>query len=132
MKHELEQKLKQDFPQLYRYLYESPQITCMAFGIQISDGWFQLLYDLSTQINNEINKLSELDRNKYYFVQIKEKFASLRIYMSGTTKNIDNLITAAEEKSQTICEFCGESGKLRDDLGWILTLCENDYLKRKK
>lgn len=71
MKKELEEKLRADFPKLYRDLYGSPQVTCMAFGIETSDGWYDLIYDLSHKINIEINKLPESERNDYYFAQIK-------------------------------------------------------------
>lgn len=132
MKKELEEKLRADFPKLYRDLYGSPQVTCMAFGIETSDGWYDLIYDLSHKINIEINKLPEPERNDCYFAQIKEKFGKLRVYMTGNNDGIDRLINEAERKSQTICEFCGKEGSLRRDLGWLLTLCDEHYLARKK
>lgn len=62
-----------------------------------------------------------------YVLQVKEKFGGLRFYIgTGTTEEF-KAIDAAEHDSYHICERCGEPGKLREDLGWILTLCERHY-----
>jgi len=56
-------------------------------------------------------------------VQIKEKFGSLRAYFDNTTKEMNALISEAENKSYTICEECGQEGKIRKG-GWIRCLCD--------
>lgn len=63
-------------------------------------------------------------------VQVKEKYGSLRFYMSSGTKGMYDLCSEYENKSYKICEECGEEGVLRDDLSWILTLCEKHYKER--
>jgi len=55
--------------------------------------------------------------------QVKEKFGTLRFYMTSGTEEMYNLIHEAEEKSGTICEDCGKPGKIRHG-GWIRTLCD--------
>ena len=71
--------------------------------------------------------------------QIKEKYGGLRFYFSGglkiTGKMFDKfmkLVDEAEARSYLICERCGKDGKLRQDLDWILTLCDEHYLEEKK
>jgi len=56
--------------------------------------------------------------------QVKEKFAGLRFYMTWETDEIDKIIGEYEEKSYTICETCGQPGKVRRDKAWIVTLCD--------
>ena len=74
--------------------------------------------------------------------QVKEKFGGLRFYyytsytgnksypdVSGWGKVIEDLVEFTENKSYTVCEFCGERGTLRDDLSWVLTLCSNCHIE---
>ena len=55
--------------------------------------------------------------------QVKEKFGTLRFYMTSATSEMYDLVQEAEEKSATICENCGKPGKLRSG-GWIRCLCD--------
>lgn len=55
--------------------------------------------------------------------QVKEKFGTLRFYMTTYDDEIENLICKAEVKSGKTCERCGKPGKLRDS-GWWVTLCD--------
>jgi len=55
--------------------------------------------------------------------QVKEKFGTLRFYMTHTTDKMDKLIGEAEKLSEVTCENCGEPGTLRQD-GWWRTLCD--------
>jgi hypothetical protein len=40
-----------------------------------------------------------------------------------------NRIHKAEKESLTICEVTGKPGKLRTDIGWYRTLCDEEYEK---
>jgi len=54
--------------------------------ISVGDGWYFILYDMLTELDSLITK-SYLTRNariKIDFVQIKEKFGSLRAYYNAT------------------------------------------------
>ncbi|MEK6880416.1 MAG: LAGLIDADG family homing endonuclease [Nanoarchaeota archaeon] len=57
---------------------------------------------------------------------------SLCFYMTCATDEMYDLIQEYEKKSETICEDCGKEGKLRNDLGWILTLCDKHYKENQK
>lgn len=50
MKKELEQKLVEEFPLLYADINESMTSTCMCWGFECCDGWFDLIYDLSSKL----------------------------------------------------------------------------------
>ena len=116
-------KLLKDFPDLYKQYYLSPQETCMYWGFDISDGWFNLIYELS-------KKITKLD-SKCEAEQVKEKFGQLRYYTGPTTEEVFKLISTAENKSYKICEHCGRPGKPNSD-GWIKTLCKKCRKKDNK
>lgn len=118
MRKELEEKIINKFD--FYKPDETHQRNLIAFGFECSDGWFDLIYKLS----EDLNKL-DLPEN-FEVVQVKEKFASLRFYTNITTTEIDKLIYKAEEESYTICEVCGKKGKARGN-GWVRVLCDECY-----
>jgi hypothetical protein len=56
MKKELDEKLCKSFPLLYAERYADPTQTAMSFGFQCSDGWYNLLYDLSYKLEELIKQ----------------------------------------------------------------------------
>ena len=81
----------------------------------VGKGWHSILTELC-------EKMSKLDKPPR-FTQIKEKFGLLRIYTDKIHEEADTLIHEAEKHSGTVCENCGQPGKLRTG-GWWKTLCE--------
>lgn len=55
--------------------------------------------------------------------QVKEKFGTLRYYMTFYNEDVEMEISKAEKLSSKTCESCGAPGKTRDG-GWIRTLCD--------
>lgn len=55
--------------------------------------------------------------------QVKEKWGTLRFYITHGTDKMYDLISEAERKSATICESCGQPGTLRGS-SWVETLCD--------
>jgi hypothetical protein len=90
----------------------------------VDQGWYPLIKDL-------IDDLIKLGWNKQV-CQVKEKFGGLRFYINEGSEEIYKRIIQAENDSYTICEVTGKPGKLRNDLGWHTTLCDEEYEKRKK
>lgn len=90
-------------------------------GIECGPGWYGILADLDTA-------LTDIDP-QYSITQIKEKFGTLRYYVSSTgTTAFHQRIREAERLSELTCEQCGAPGLLRDELSWIRTLCDRDYI----
>ncbi len=129
MKTELQEKLRQEFPNLYRNLWGDMRQTNMAWGIEVGEGWYKLIYDLSKKLEAEILKLPEEKRQYYCAAQIKEKFGRLRVYLEDYTNEMHRMIVEAEETSGTICEVCGAPGKTREHWGWLYTSCEEYEIK---
>ena len=79
-----------------------------------------------------INKLYDAKPKNTNVMQVKEKFGTLHFYVSGAPEWYFDLIDYYEGKSSVTCERCGKLGKVREDLGWILTLCNEHYEEEKK
>lgn len=237
MKQELQQKIYEDCPLLFGDRFKGPRQTCMYFGIETGDGWFDLIYDASCKIEKEIEKylkenqstkcyncwcdksehgpgmMGDMECLKQHYLpyrfggwntggylvicwhnikqnihswhgikylwremiikkikvnyitclnrisqwlfdkfnigyykychcknfervyprasQIKEKFGTLRFYMTSYTDEIDKIVTEAEKKSEETCEHCGKPGTLRTE-GWLFTLCDECQKIRKE
>ena len=56
------------------------------------------------------------------FLQIKEKFGTLRVYVIGGDDRVHELIEFAELMSAVTCEACGAPGAVRGG-SWIKTRC---------
>ena len=69
-------------------------------------------------------------RDQIEVFQVKEKFGGLRVYIGSALEEVHRLIDNVEAKSFHVCEVCGASGELRNDLSWVLTLCEEHYEER--
>ena len=55
-------------------------------------------------------------------LQAKEKFGTLRFYVSTENEAIETAIQWAEMRSSKTCEVCGKPGKLSGP-GWLSTVC---------
>lgn len=124
MKLELQQKLVNDFPKLYRNINGNPKETLICFGFDCGDGWYQIIYNLS----------KELEKLDVIATQVKEKWGSLRFYINYgdnfSEENINkayDLIEEAEAKSSTTCEITGKPGKIRNINGWFRCLSDEMY-----
>ena len=137
MKSELQKKLFEKYPKIFRQKDLSMKETCMCWGIDTGDGWYDLIDMLCDQLQ------FNTDRNHHPQVeatQVKEKYGTLRFYygiipLENATEDIwekryvghiDGLINFAEFLSGTICENCGTNQKVtQTEEGWITTLCDN-------
>lgn len=124
MKKELEEKLVKAYPNLYQDYGGSKYETCMAWGFECNDGWYEIIDNLSAKLE-VLGAVAE---------QVKEKFGGLRFYVlctrPDTREQIYDLIHDAEVKSYKTCEICGKEGK---PIGkaWITTLCKNCAEERR-
>jgi len=123
MNEENTKKLIENFPNFWKHA-ENLKASLMAFGFEVEDGWFPLLYKLCKDIQVELDGGDEKIKEYFYVVQVKEKFAGLRFYVSSASKEIFALITEAERKSYETCEKCGASGTVKIRGGWYKTLCQ--------
>jgi hypothetical protein len=71
--------------------------------------------DAQVKYNEALSKIPHIE-------QIKEKYGTLRIYVSNSNPEIESLISYAEGMSQHTCQECGNIGKLRGT-NWLRVLC---------
>lgn len=137
MNAELQKQLYDKYPELFSNKDQSIKESCMAWGIECNDGWYDILSSLCWMIkqheeNIDMQTTFKQKENRNYvsnyhhvsFDQIKEKFGGLRIYFSGGDEYVEGLVSMAESFSYQICEVCSQRGEPNKG-GWISTLCEN-------
>ena len=169
MKEELEKSLIEKYPEFFQGHKLPPTQSLMCFGCECDDGWYQIIENLCGYIKSLIHRDHTLyvkdelfskertnnwDQNivhvpapEIVFTQIKEKYATLRIYyyikamqedFPGREKlNLDLLekhyweidqriqsaIDFAEYISSKTCEVTGLPGSLHHKGFWYKTLC---------
>lgn len=122
MKHELESKLIADFPQLFADVTKPPTESLMCFGCECNDGWYGLIRKVCEQITEALSKNQNIGNLR--FVQIKEKWGQLRIYVNNYPNEIEEILNNAEAESANICEMCGTTENVtQNSAGWIKSLC---------
>ena len=129
MKDELDKALVEKFPKLFADRYKSAQETCMCWGFEHCDGWYNLIDSLCTCIQHYLDYKSEV--SQVVVDQVKEKYGSLRFYFHGGDEYIEGLVRMAEYLSESTCEICGNLGKLRND-GWITVRCDKCSEKKSQ
>lgn len=121
MNTELQNRLFEAFPDLFARRTLPPSETCMCWGIDTGDGWYDLIEGLCTTIYKVCEK------EGIQAEQVKEKFGGLRFYTNKRDPFVDGAILLAEHFSYRICETCGAPGVLRQQGGWYVTLCDKCY-----
>ena len=149
----LQEKLFKKYPSLFVDKDKPINETCMCWGIECGDGW----YDILDELCNNITKLKNYHLIK--FDQVKQKYGTLRVYFTvyhvpeetAFYKNIltryfykiylflmenrikeninllydqtHKLVNIAEKQSSITCESCGKDGAINAMGYWIETLC---------
>lgn len=109
-----------EFPKLFKP--NTAMMWTKVFYFECEDGWYDLIRELCEALN-------KLDLPSTFCVeQIKEKFGTLRFYVTESTNEGYVLIEEAQNLSAHICEYCGsiDDVKLRGG-GWLKTLCRKCY-----
>ena len=123
MKDELDKLLCERYPKMFVNRNSSMQESCMYWGFECGDGWFDLIDELCGNIQRYIDQNPRLNVPQVEVEQVKEKFGTLRFYVRGGDDLTRGMIWFAESMSGRICETCGKPGKRRGH-GWIYTACD--------
>jgi len=133
MKEELEKKLFEKYPKIFRQKDLSMQETAMCWGIETGPGWEWLIDNLCGCIQNYLDGNDHLKIPQVEAMQVKEKFGGLRFYTNISPDPIDGMIWFAQFLSRRICEDCGATENVTvNDVGWIYTLCSRCRKFREK
>jgi len=122
MTEELQGKLFQKYPKLFRQKDLSLQESAMPRGIETENGWYWLLDKLCEciQLCVDRNKLEQVE-----FTQVKEKLGKLCIYTNYDNETINGMIWMAGHLSRYICQHCGSVDNVEQTKGCCITyLCD--------
>jgi hypothetical protein len=128
MKQELDNQLCEKYPKIFADRHKPMTETCMCWGFECGDGWYNILDQLCNNIQHYIDWKNRKEEVVPQVVaeQVKEKFGTLRFYYRGGDDYIEGMVRMADSMSGVLCEECGATGKQRPS-GWIRTLCDEHY-----
>ena len=133
MRQELDEQLCKNYPKMMVNRNLPMTETCMCWGFDCGDGWFNILNQLMGNIQHHIdwkNRNGEVVP-QVTLDQVKEKFGTLRFYYTGGDEYIHGMVAMAEAMSGVTCESCGNPGE-RKGGGWVHTYCEPCEIKREE
>ena len=132
MRDDLDRQLCEKYPLIFADRNKSMMETCMCWGFEHGDGWYQIIDSLCGNIQNHIDWQTKQGKTVPQVVatQVKEKFGTLRFYYNGGDDVIDGMVRMAESWSAVACEECGAPGT-QNSRGWIKTLCETHRKERE-
>ena len=117
------QKLLTTYPYLYRELRD--------FGFECGDGWFNLIWELSADIElaARLEGLAENTDAWPCVAVVKQKMGDLRVQFSAPVSDgIRELASKARERSNEVCELCTapcERLPETDRVGWVESICDS-------
>lgn len=103
-------RLFERFEHLYRGRHRSQTENLMCYGFCCGDGWFDLVWQLSEQIEAYCQQHPEAIG--LMATQVKQKFGELRFYVQPKLWDVEYLIDAARMQSLQTCELTGAPGRL--------------------
>ena len=134
MTDELDKKLCESFPKIFKMRNASMQETCMCWGFSHGDGWYNIIDAACKNIQSHTDwkrksqqyaSMTDEEFDELHqpvAVQVKEKFGGLRFYVDNADDYTSGVIAMAESMSYRTCEYCGSPGK-QNGKGWIKTTC---------
>lgn len=121
MKKDLQEFLYVKYPKLFRQKDLDKSKTLMCWGICVEAGHFKLIDEMCGEIQIYCDK-NDIQAE---FVQIKEKFGLLRVYIDEDIEEVYKIISKYETQSKNICQWCGATeGVVRAPGNWLRYLCE--------
>lgn len=125
MNKKFEDQLVKDFPSIFRQYGGDPRETCMCWGLECGNGWYDIIRSLCQTITYHEKHLKRYDKEfePVVFEQVKEKFGELRIYYIGGDDYVNGAVDMAVTMAAITCEACGKAGTLKVK-GWMRVTCE--------
>jgi hypothetical protein len=113
MRQELDEYLCKVYPKMMVNRNKDMKETCMCWGFEVGDGWFNIVNQLMGNIQHHLDWKNRKEEvvPQVTLDQVKEKFGSLRFYITGGDDYIRGMVTMAETMSGVTCEVCGNIGE---------------------
>ena len=125
MKQELQDQLFEKYPDIFAQRHLPMTQSCMCWGIDTGDGWYQIIDDLCAKIKAHVDEVKlKYPKYKMEASQVKEKFGTLRFYTDYSHPAVEEFIREAVALSAKTCDVCGEPGHCASYRGWWMTMCK--------
>lgn len=92
----------------------------VANGLPI--GWRCLFLQLCEDIREPLINAGMLD--SFYFLQVKEKYNTLRAYCNGAPETVHDIIDKYSVMASYVCTRCGKPATCETQ-GWIASYCDD-------
>lgn len=117
MEKNLQDNLFKKYPDLFQEKNLDMTKTCMCWGIDTPDHWYDTIDTLCEKI---------VSYNKHVkALQVKEKYGELCFYLDWYDGYLDKFIEEANEEIRKICAVCGSRENVKySNVGWFLYKCE--------
>ena len=112
----MESKISQDL--------EKDKILTSDCSVECGNGWDQLVKKAIATVARYNENHKNVERGPVKFIQIKEKFGYLNLYLNYYTELLREELRKIEEESMSICEYCGKTGYRKNIYGWVYCLCD--------
>jgi hypothetical protein len=131
---ELESRLFDAYPELYRARLGAENVAIKTLGIECGDGWFHLLADLSEELVESAIRAGRRTSQSDWpaIVQVKQKFGGLRVYLGLPDDRYTPILESYRLKSHKTCEECGQPGETGRSSHGVITACSNHRTTHKK
>ena len=98
----------------------------MYLNLEIPVGWAKLFFQMCSDIKPLLEKEGVMD--DFYFLQVKEKFNTLRCYSNGAaSQEVEDIIAKYEHMAYYICCECGKPA-IYETQGYWLSYCEDCWI----
>ena len=91
-------------------------------GLDIPQGWNKLFFQMCSDLKPVLEREGNLQT--FYFIQVKEKYNTLRCYHSGCSQEIQNILDKYEQMAYYVCTVCGKPA-ICETQGYFASLCDN-------
>lgn len=93
----------------------------------VSRGWLSLFEQVCQDVDQALGE----DKRNFRWAEIKHKYGGLTMYfdMEGRGQEdpvvsaVQKIVFDASERSETVCEVCGEPGTVEEQGFWLDCLC---------
>ena len=92
------------------------------FSLELPEGWIKLFFQLCEDIRQPLIDSGYI--NAFRFLQVKEKYNTLRCYHCGAPEEVSRIIDKYEQMAYYICTHCGKPA-MYETCGYLASYCED-------
>ena len=120
MNEKLDSRLVEQFPKLFRDRYASMRETCMCWGFEHGDGWYNIIHALCANIQHHIDwsrkqRANALRYNRAvkqssenYLTPLVKYFAGRRAPNDWDFKNAEEVFKDVKKQTRTVPQACSQ------------------------